>query len=111
MKKKHNFPPGIFVISLFYIFGACMLFLSMLTNYAGVAEQITLRHGFPLDLKLIVLPSIAILAIGIAYGLYSLSRWGYYLTLIYQIYFGAVSFVLLLWVQTESKLLPAVRLA
>lgn len=74
-----------------------MLFLSMLTNYAGVAEQITLRHGFPLDLKLIVLPSIAILAIGIAYGLYSLSRWGYYLTLIYQIYFGAVSFVLLLW--------------
>jgi hypothetical protein len=54
------------------------------------------------DLKFIVLPAIAILAIGISYGLYSLSRWGYYLTLIYQIYFGTVSFILLLW-GTDGK--------
>jgi hypothetical protein len=96
MKRKLNLNVGIVVISLFYIFGALILFLSMVTNYAATAEQITLRHGLPLDLKFIFLPAIAILAIFISYGLYSHSRWGYFLTLIYQIYFGLVSFVLFL---------------
>ena len=66
----------------------------MFTNYAGVAEQITLVHGLPISLKLIVLPFVAIIAIGISYGLFSLSRWGYTLTIIYLIYFGAISLFL-----------------
>jgi uncharacterized membrane protein (DUF2068 family) len=94
MKNKPNLPFGVFVISIFNLFGACVIFLFMFTNYAGVAEQITLAHGLPPGLKLIVLPVIALLAIAISYGLYSLSRWGYYLTLIYQICFGTVSLFL-----------------
>jgi hypothetical protein len=66
----------------------------MFTNYAGVAEQITLVHGLPVSLKMITLPSVVILAIGISYGLFSLSRWGFYLTIIYLIYFGAISLLL-----------------
>jgi hypothetical protein len=94
VKNNPNRPLGILVISIFYLFGAVVLFISMFTNYVGVAEQITLVHGLPLNLKLIVLPSVAILAIGISYGLFSLSRWGYYLTIIYLIYFGAISLLL-----------------
>ena len=96
MKKNPNMHVGIIAISLIYIFGAFVLFLSMFTNYAGVAEQITTRHGLPLDIKFIVLPVIAILAIVMSYGLYSHSRWGFFLTLIYHIYFGSVSFILFL---------------
>ena len=94
VKNNPNRPLGIVVISIFYLFGAVVLFISMFTNYAGVAEQITLVHGLPISLKLIVLPSVAILAIGISYGLFFLSRWGYYLTIIYLIYFGAISLLL-----------------
>ncbi len=104
MKKYSNPHIGLILISLFYIFGACILIFSMFTNYVDVAEQITQRHGLPLSLKLIVLPAIAILAIVMAYGLYSHSRWGYYLTLIYEIYFGIVSFILFLST-TDNKLL------
>ena len=94
MKNNPNRPLGILLISIFYLFGAVVLFVSMFTNYAGVSEQITLAHGLPVSLKLIVLPLIAILAIGISYGLFSLSGWGYYLTIIYLIYFGAISLLL-----------------
>jgi hypothetical protein len=66
----------------------------MFTNYAGVAEQIRLVHGLPVSLKMIALPSAAILAIGISYGLFSLSRWGYTLTIIYLIYFGTIGLLL-----------------
>ena len=94
MKNNPNRPLGILLISIFYLFGAVVLFISMFTNYAGVAEQITLVHGLPISLKLIVLPLIAILAIGISYGLFSLSRWGYILTMIYLIYFGTIGLLL-----------------
>ena len=94
IRNNPNRPLGIAVISIFYLFGACVLYISMFTNYAGVAEQITLAHGLPLDLKFIVLPAVAILAVVMSYGLYSLSRWGYYLASIYQICFGAVSLYL-----------------
>jgi hypothetical protein len=94
VKNNPNRPLGILLISIFYLFGAVVLFISMFTNYAGVAEQITLVHGLPISLKLIALPSVAILAIGISYGLFSLSRWGYTLTIIYLIYFGTISLLL-----------------
>jgi uncharacterized membrane protein (DUF2068 family) len=94
IRNNPNRPLGIVVFSIFYLFGACVLFISMFMNYAGVAEQITLAHGLPLDLKFIALPAVAILAVVMSYGLYSLSRWGYYLTSIYQICFGAVSLFL-----------------
>ena len=94
IRNNPHRPLGIVAISIFYLFGACVLFISMFTNYAGVAQQITLAHGLPLDLKFIVLPAVAILAVVMSYGLYSLSRWGYYLTSIYQICFGVVSLLL-----------------
>jgi hypothetical protein len=94
MKNNPNRPLGILVISIFYLFGAVVLFISMFTNYAGVAEQIRLVHGLPDSLKMIALPSVAILAIGISYGLFSLSRWGYTLTIIYLIYFGTIGLLM-----------------
>ena len=89
-----NRPIGVVGISIYYLIRACVLFISMFTNYAGGAEQITLAHGLPLDLKFIVLPAVAILAVVMSYWLYSLSRWGYYLTMLYQLCFGAVSLFL-----------------
>jgi len=94
IRNNPNRPLGIVAISIFYLFGACVLFVSMFTNYAGVAEQITLAHGVPLDLKFIILPAVAIFAVVMSYGIYSLSSWGYYLTMPYQICFGAVSLFL-----------------
>jgi hypothetical protein len=95
MRNNPSPPLGIKLISFFYLFGAVVLIFTMFTNYGEVAEQITLRHGLPLGLKSIILPLVVILAIAIAQGLYSLSKWGYYLSLIYLIYFGAVSLYIL----------------
>ncbi|HDP69581.1 MAG TPA: hypothetical protein ENN38_02080 [Actinobacteria bacterium] len=94
MKDEITVPIGIRLISYFYIFGAAILIVCMFTNYSEVANHMVVRHGFPVEWKLVVLPAIAALAIAIAYGLHSLSRWGYYLTFVYLLYFGTVSFFL-----------------
>ena len=95
-ENNQHRPLGILLISIFYLFGAVLLFASMFTNYVGVGQQITLVHGLPLAAEMIVLPAIALLALGISCGLFFLTRWGYFLTLIYQICFGTLSLILLL---------------
>ncbi len=86
-------PLGVTLISGFYVFGAAILLIAMFTSPAEVSAAIAQRHGLSPDLGVAVLPAVALLGLAIAYGLYSLSRWGLVLTLVYLAYFGVVSLV------------------
>ncbi len=87
-------PLGIMLISGFYVFGAIVLLASIFTMPEIVSRQIAERQGLPINMGISVLLLTALLALFIAYGLFSLSSWGFYLTLIYLIYFGSISFLL-----------------
>jgi Na+/melibiose symporter-like transporter len=87
-------PLGIILIAGFYVFGAIVLLVSMFTMPEMVSRQIAERQGLPMNMGISVLLLTAIVALFIAYGLFSLSSWGFYLTLIYLIYFGGISFFL-----------------
>ncbi len=93
MNRPHR-PLGIILISSFYVFGAIVLLVSMFTMPETVSRQIAERQGLPINMGISVLLLTAILALFIAYGLFSLSSWGFYLTLIYLTYFGGISFLL-----------------
>ncbi|HXC03138.1 MAG TPA: hypothetical protein VNZ86_00225, partial [Bacteroidia bacterium] len=58
-----------------------------------VSTQIAERQGVPPGIGLLILPLTAALALLIAYGLYALSTWGFFLTLLYLTYFGIYSFI------------------
>lgn len=87
-------PLGILLIAGFYVFGAIVLLASMFTMPEVVSGQIAERQGLPINIGIGILPLTAILALFMAYGLFSLSSWGFYLTLIYLTYFGSISFLL-----------------
>ena len=89
-----NRPLGIILIAGFYVFGAIVLLVSMFTMPEAVSRQIAERQGLPINMGISVLLVTAILALFIAYGLFSLSSWGFYLTFIYLTYFGGISFLL-----------------
>jgi hypothetical protein len=92
--NRKSIPLGVQLISAFYVFGAMVLLLSLFTNPDAVGSSIAERHGLSPSIGAWILPLIAGLALIIAYGLWSLSRWGFYLTLAYLVYFGVVSIVL-----------------
>jgi hypothetical protein len=92
--NQRSIPLGVQLISAFYVFGAGILLLCLFTNPVAVASTIAERHGLAPSTGAWILPVIAGLALVIAYGLWSLSRWGFYLTLAYLVYFGIVSIVL-----------------
>jgi len=79
------------LIAGFYVFGAFVLLISLFTNSAEVSRQIAERQGIPPSIGLPILPLTAALALLIAYGLFSLSTWGFFLTLLYLTYFGSIS--------------------
>lgn len=91
---RKRLPLGILLIAAFYIFGALVLLVSMFTNPVGVSRAIALAHGLSPIMGIQVLFVVAALALVMAYGLISLSRWGFVLALIYLIYFGAVNLFL-----------------
>jgi len=93
MKNRTNAPLGVRLIALFYLVGAVALLLSMFFNYAGMGRQMAVMHGLPAHWTL-ALPAAAILGLSIAYGLYSMSRWGYVLTVAYLLYLGITSYPL-----------------
>jgi Na+/melibiose symporter-like transporter len=92
--NRPNRPLGIILIAGFYVFGAIVLLVSMFTMPEAVSRQIAERQGLPVNIGISALLLTAILALFIAYGLFSLSSWGFYLTLIYLTYFGGISFLL-----------------
>jgi len=93
MRYNINQPVGVRLIALFYAVGAAVLLISMVFNYAGMAGQMAIMHGLPEEWKL-VLPATAVLGLIIAYGLYTMSRWGYILTVVYLLYLGTTSYFL-----------------
>ncbi len=84
-------PLGVMLISGFYVFGAVALLIAMLTDPAEVSAAIAQRHGLSPEVGVAILPAVALLGLAIAYGLYTLSRWGFVLTIVYLTYFGVVS--------------------
>jgi hypothetical protein len=72
-------------IAGFYIFGAIVVLISIFGETNAV-ELIAKVHGISPIVGKGILAVIAGLALIIAYGLISLSTWGYYLTLAYVLY-------------------------
>ena len=90
-KLRTNIPFGLLLIAAFYTFGAVVLLILLFANPIQTSSAIARVHGLPLSAGYWILPFIAGLALLIAYGLFSLSRWGYMLTMLYLAYFGIVS--------------------
>ncbi len=90
--KATSVPLGVLLISGFYTFGAIVLLVFLFVNPQTAATQIALRHGLPASTGNWILPLIAGVGLLIAYGLVSLSRWGYWLSIAYLLYFGVVNF-------------------
>jgi hypothetical protein len=95
-------PLGVFLIAGFYLFGAIVLVVSLLTNPAAVGRGIADAHGLPPAADAIVLPVIAGTALLIAFGLLTRARWGFALSLTYLTLFGCVSF----WLMSQSMQQP-----
>ena len=92
--KATNRPLGMLLIAAFYAFGAIMLLIGMVLNPVEVSRVIAERHGLPPSIGVIIVPVVAALALAIAYGLAIRAVWGFWLTIVYLIYFGSVSFIL-----------------
>ncbi len=101
-------PLGVTLISAFYVFGAAVLLIALFLNPAEVSAAIAQRHGLSPDVGVAILPVVALLGLAIAYGLYSLSRWGLALTLVYLAYFGVVSLLggALTWTASGQPIEP-----
>lgn len=90
-ESKTNIPLGLLFIAVFYTFGAVVLLILLFANPIQTSSVIAGVHGLPLSTGNWILPVIAGLALLMAYGLFSLSRWGYVLTMLYLACFGIVS--------------------
>lgn len=89
-----NIPPGVLLIAAFYIFGAFVLLVSIFTNPVGASQAIARVHGLSAVMGVKVLVAIAALALVMAYGLISLSRWGFFLAISYLIYIASISLLM-----------------
>lgn len=89
--KFKSIPAGILLIAAFYIFGALILLASIFTNPAGVSQVIAMAHGLSPIMDVEILMAVSALALILAYGLISLSRWGFFLALSYSLYIAGIS--------------------
>ena len=87
-------PIGILLIASFNVFGAFVLLISLFVNPVGVRETIAKAHGLSPIIGVEFVLVIAVLALTLAYGLIRLSRWGFYLALVYSLYLCGVSLVM-----------------
>jgi uncharacterized membrane protein (DUF2068 family) len=90
-KLRTNMPFGLVLIVAFYMFGAVILLIMLFANPTQTSSAIAKVHGLPASTGSWILPLIAGLGLLIAYGLFSLSRWGYMLAMLYLAYFAATS--------------------
>jgi len=88
---KVNIPFGLLLIAIFCTFGAVVLLILMFANPLETSSAIAKIHGLPTSTGNWILPFVAGLALLIAYGLFSLSLWGYVLSILYLAYLGNVS--------------------
>ncbi len=89
-------PLGILLISYFYIFGAIVLlfttaFYNADANSIGIAE----RFGIPNVPERLMRVIVAIFSIVMVYGYIRLKKWGFWLMVIYSVFFGLISFSLI----------------
>jgi hypothetical protein len=94
MSTRQQIPLGVILIAGFYVFGALLLLISLFSNPSEVSRQIAESQGIPVSIGPLILPLTAAFALLIAYSLFSLSTWGFFLTLLYLMYFGSISFLL-----------------
>ena len=92
--KLNHKPVGVILISGFYALGAIILFFFFVTDPLYASSLIAERHGLPSTTGSWILLIVGAIALLIAWGLFSLSRWGYIFTQVYQVYFGVVSLFL-----------------
>jgi hypothetical protein len=99
---RSRIPFGVLLIAAFYLFGAILLLITFFTNRVSVSRTIAASHGLSPAADGFILPIVAGLALLISYGLFTRSRWGYYLTIIYLVFFGCVS----LWLISQKVQQP-----
>ncbi|HLO17578.1 MAG TPA: hypothetical protein VK206_22300 [Anaerolineales bacterium] len=90
-KSRIDIPIYLLFIAVFYVFGAIGLVIFLFADPIQASSAMAKVHGLPASTGVWILPLIAGLALLISYGLFSLSRWGYTLTMLYLAYFGIVS--------------------
>ncbi|KLU63742.1 hypothetical protein DEAC_c43450 [Desulfosporosinus acididurans] len=93
MEQKR--PLGLILIGSFYIFGAFVLILTLFTN---ATEQfgIAVRFGLPNVPENIMKVFVSIISLVMAYGYLELKKWGYWFSIVFNIYFLIVSISLYL---------------
>ncbi len=89
--KLSKIPLGVILISAFYIFGAAVLLIFWIVNPEPAARAIAIRHGLPASTGSWILPVVAGIGLLMAFSLVSLSRWGFWLTIVYSLYFLIVN--------------------
>ena len=94
INKLNHKPLGVILISVFYTFGAMILFYFFVTDPLYASSLIAERHGLLSSTGSWILLFVGANALLIAWGPFSLSRWGYIFTLTYLAYFGVVNFFL-----------------
>jgi len=94
INKLNHKPLGVILISVFYTFGAMILFYFFATDPLYASSLIAERHGLLPSTGPWILLLVGAIALLIAWGLFSLSRWGYIFTLTYLAYFGVVNIFL-----------------
>ena len=94
INKLNHKPLGVILISVFYTFGAMILFYFFVTDPLYASSLIAERHGLLPSTGPWILLLVGAIALLIAWGLFSLSRWGYIFTLTYLAYFGVVNIFL-----------------
>jgi hypothetical protein len=89
-KFQPRTPLSIMLIAGFYIFGAIVLLISVFADKTEVGNLLAEVHGVSPIVGKGIVPVIAALALIISYGLFSLSKWGYVLSLVYVLYIGVI---------------------
>jgi hypothetical protein len=88
-------PVGIWLISIFYMFGAIALLIGLYSIPVGLSRSIASVHGLPTAVDGFIVPLVIGLAFLISFGLFARTWWGYFLTATYLLFFGIESLLLM----------------
>ncbi|GAA0714910.1 hypothetical protein GCM10008904_31140 [Paraclostridium ghonii] len=83
-------PLGVTLIGYFYVFGAIVILITLFTNAIN-QFRIAVRFGLPNVPENIMRVFVSLISLTMAYGYLKLEKWGYWVMLIYTIYFLVVS--------------------
>lgn len=88
MKK----PLGVLLISYFYIFGAIvLLFTAVFYNTDANSIGIAGRFGMPNVPERLMRLIVALFSLAMVYGYIRLKKWGFWVMVIYSVFFGLIS--------------------